>query len=58
MAIPKTNSKSNTPQKFEQKDLQNYIDIYNNDPTYKQWFDRKFPGQSIYEIIGLEKAQK
>lgn len=35
------------------KDLQNYIDIYKNDPIYKEWFDRKFPGQSIYEIIGI-----
>lgn len=34
------------------KDLQNYIDIYKNDPIYKEWFDKKFPGQSIYEIIG------
>ncbi len=58
VAIPNTDSKSNSSHKLEQKDLQNYIDIYNNDPTYKQWFDRKFPGQSIYEIIGLEKDQK
>jgi len=35
------------------KDLQNYIDIYNNDPMYKEWFDTKYPSQSIYEIIGM-----
>ena len=58
LAIPCTFSKeqphSNTLDTFDlNKDLQNYIDIYNNDPMYKEWFDRKYPGQSIYEIIGV-----
>ncbi len=58
LAIPCTFSKerpqSNALETFDSnKDLQNYIDIYNNDTMYKEWFDRKYPGQSIYEIIGM-----
>ncbi len=58
LAIPCTFSKeqpqSNALDTFDpNKDLQNYIDIYNNDTMYKEWFDRKYPGQSIYDIIGL-----
>ena len=58
LAIPCTFSKeqpqSNALDTFDpNKDLQNYIDIYNNDTMYKEWFDRKYPGQSIYEIIGM-----
>ena len=57
LAIPCTSSKSNAHETFDQvKDLQNYIDVYNNDPMYKEWFDRKYPGQSIYEIIGMSKT--
>ncbi len=60
LAIPCTFSKeqpqSNALDTFDpNKDLQNYIDIYNNDTMYKEWFDRKYPGQSIYEIIGLSE---
>jgi len=58
LAIPCTFSKekslSNAFDTFDpNKDLQNYIDIYNNDTMYKEWFDRKYSGQSIYEIIGM-----
>jgi len=58
LAIPKESSTLES-QSFEadvfdpNKDLQIYIDVYNNDPVYKEWFDRKYPGQSIYEIIGM-----
>ncbi len=34
------------------KDPQYYIDRYNNEPKYKEWFDRNFPGETIYEIVG------
>ncbi|MEM3024451.1 MAG: CFI-box-CTERM domain-containing protein, partial [Candidatus Nitrosotenuis sp.] len=37
------------------KDPQHYIDRYNNEPDYKAWFDRNFPGQTIYEIVGVSK---
>ncbi len=58
LAIPctfsKEQSQTNALDTFDpNKDLQNYIDIYNNDTMYKEWFDRKYPGQSIYEIIGM-----
>jgi len=58
LAIPKESSTLES-QSFEadifdpNKDLQKYIDVYNNDRMYKEWFDRKYPGQSIYEIIGM-----
>jgi len=54
--FPKEQPQSNTLETCDlNKDLQNYIDIYDNDPIYKEWFDRKYPGQSIYEIIGMLK---
>jgi len=58
LAIPKESSTLES-QSFEadvfnpNKDLQIYIDVYNNDPKYKEWFDGKYPSQSIYEIIGM-----
>ena len=32
---------------------QYYIDRYNNEPSYKSWFDSQFPEQSIYDILGF-----
>ena len=38
------------------KDPQHYIDRYNNEPTYKEWFDENYPQySSIYEAVGMEK---
>ena len=34
-----------------EKDLQHYLDRYNNEPSYADWFDRNFPGQSIQEAV-------
>ncbi len=36
------------------QDPQYYIDRYNNEPTYKEWFDENFQDQTIYEAIGVE----
>jgi len=36
------------------QDPQYYIDRYDNDPTYKDWFDENFPDQTIYEAVGVE----
>jgi len=36
------------------EDPQYYIDRYNNEPTYKAWFDENFPAQTIYEAVGVE----
>ena len=32
---------------------QYYIDRYNNEPSYKSWFDSQFPEKSIYDILGF-----
>jgi hypothetical protein len=38
------------------KDPQSYVDRYNNEPKYKEWFDENFPEyDSIYEAVGLDK---
>ena len=34
-----------------EKDLQHYIDRYDNEPSYKEWFDRNFEGQTIREAV-------
>jgi hypothetical protein len=40
----------------QSKDLQHYIDRYNNEPTYKEWFDENYSQySSIYEAVGLEE---
>ncbi|MBM2818640.1 MAG: Ig family protein [Nitrosarchaeum sp.] len=40
------------------KDPQSYVDRYNNEPTYKKWFDENFPEySSIYEAVGLEEPE-
>ncbi len=40
------------------KDPQSYIDRYNNEPAYKEWFDRNFPDDSIYDIVGVKGPKK
>ena len=34
-----------------EKDLQHYLDRYENEPSYKEWFDRNFEGQTIREAV-------
>ena len=42
----------------ESKDPQSYVDRYNSEPRYKEWFDVTYPEYfSIYEAVGL-KAPK
>ncbi|MBT7252142.1 MAG: pentapeptide repeat-containing protein, partial [Candidatus Nitrosopelagicus sp.] len=37
------------------KDPQHYIDRYNNESTYKEWFDENYPQySSIYQAVGLD----
>jgi len=33
------------------KDLQHYLDRYDNEPKYKEWFDKNFQGQTIREAV-------
>jgi len=37
------------------QDPQYYIDRYNNEETYKEWFDENFPDYTIYEAVGVEE---
>ena len=40
----------------ETKDPQSYVDRYNNEASYKKWFDDNFTEyDSIYQAVGLEK---
>ena len=36
------------------KPPQYYIDRYNNEQSYKNWFDSQFPNDSIYNILGYK----
>ena len=41
----------------ESKDPQSYVDRYNNEIRYKEWFDVTYPEYaSIYEAVGLEET--
>jgi len=41
------------------KDPQSYIDRYNNEPSYKKWFDDNYPEyDSIEQAVGLELTEK
>ena len=38
------------------KDPQSYVDRYNNEPAYKEWFDENYPFySSIYRAVGLDE---
>ena len=40
----------------ETKEPQSYVDRYNNEEIYKDWFDKTYPQySSIYEAVGLEE---
>jgi DNA-binding beta-propeller fold protein YncE len=40
------------------KDPQSYVDRYNNEPKYKEWFDENYPEyDSIYQAVGLEESK-
>ena len=40
------------------KNPQSYLDRYNNEPTYKEWFDENYlQYSSIYEAVGLEEPE-
>jgi len=35
------------------KDPQSYIDRYNNEASYKEWFDENYPDYTIDEAVGI-----
>ena len=39
------------------KDPQHYVDRYNNEQRYKEWFDTNHPDRTIYEAVGLEDPE-
>ena len=39
----------------ETKDPQSYVDRYNNEESYKEWFDENYPDYTIEEAVGLTK---
>ena len=39
-------------------DPQYYIDRYNTEPKYKEWFDGIFPEYTIYDIVGIPEPVK
>ena len=39
------------------KNPQDYVDRYNSEAAYKAWFDRNFPGKTIYEVVGLPEPE-
>jgi len=39
------------------QDPQYYINRYNNEETYKDWFDKNYPDLTIYEAVGLENPE-
>ncbi len=42
----------------ESKDPQSYVDRYNNEASYKKWFDNNYSEySSIYEAVGLEEPK-
>lgn len=36
------------------KDPQYYIDRYNKEPKFREWFNKNFPNKTIYSILGLQ----
>ncbi len=42
----------------ESADPQSYVDRYNNEPSYKKWFDENYPQyDSIYQAVGMDEPQ-
>ena len=42
----------------ETKDPQYYVDRYNSEAKYKDWFDKTYPDITIYEAVGLEEPKE
>jgi hypothetical protein len=40
------------------RDPQYYVDRYNNEPEFMAWFDKNFPGESIYDVVGAVDPNK
>ena len=52
----KTTSKTTTFSFIDpDEDPQHYVDRYYNEPKYKDWFDRNYPGYTIEDAAGVSK---
>ncbi len=40
------------------KSPQHYLDRYNNENTYRDWFDSQFPDRTIHNVLGLPEPVK
>ena len=41
------------------RDPQSYVDRYNDEPSYKEWFEKTYPEySSIYQAVGLEAPKE
>ncbi|MFB5635856.1 MAG: hypothetical protein ACE5RB_04430, partial [Nitrosopumilus sp.] len=38
------------------KSPQYYIDRYNNEPSYKSWFDNQFPSYDLKQVVGYQST--
>ncbi len=38
-------------------DPQYYVDRYNKEITYKNWFDKTYPEMTIYDAVGVEEPE-
>jgi len=41
-----------------EKDPQSYVDRYNNEASYREWFDGNYPDYTIHEAVGLPEPAK
>ena len=57
---PKKESKVGVAPFVDQsKDPQSYVDRYNNEPSYKKWFDENYQEySSIYQAVGLKEIKE
>jgi len=39
------------------QDPQYYVDRYNNEITYREWFDKNYPDITIYDAVGLPEPE-
>jgi hypothetical protein len=39
------------------KDPQSYVERYNSEAAFKSWFDKNFPGKTIYEVMGIPEPE-
>ena len=38
------------------KSPQHYLDRYNNEDAYREWFDSQFPDRTIYDVLGIPES--